>query len=267
MDLEKSAVEIGLRRLYGSLENLARSFHGKWVKFIAASSLNMQKIYTARGGFLLLIAFGLVNPGLAITIPRSDILLHIVSQCVDPKVKEYCSQCLFPRMEANCDNASECKKTTEVWAINNQYAAIRDIKMCGCPVEFVHGLAMPRSAVSGVEDPRKQEEIWQFAWDAAIERIEVQSIALVVNPPSHRSQNQLHIHLLRLENNARGKFTQYPHEYIQNLDQVWLTAARLAATQGLNEYGVLVAKESSQQYIVVVTLGSPEAEFTQWRCD
>ena len=119
---------------------------------------------------------------IALTIARSDILLHIVSQCVDPSKENYCSNCMLPRREANCGGITECKKTNEVWALNRQYAAIRDIKMCGCPAEFIHGLALPREVITGVEDLNREEGIWQFAWDNGIERIEAQSLALVVNP-------------------------------------------------------------------------------------
>ncbi len=227
----------------------------------------MLEIYATRLTFFLAFTLGFAYQGFALTIAKSDILLHIVSQCVDPKVENYCSQCISPRLDANCGGVSECKKSTDVWAINNQYAAIRDIKMCGCPAGFIHGLAMPRDIVSGVEDPRRQEGIWLFAWDVALERLEPQSIALVVNPPSQRSQHQLHVHLLRLDNNARGKFAEYPHDFVQNLDQIWMTASRLASAKGLNEYGVLLARTSSQQYIVVVTPDSPEAAFTKWSCD
>ena len=39
--------------------------------------------------------------------------------------------------------------------------------MCGCSKDFIHGLAMPRSEVTGIEDIRRREEIWQFAWDTS----------------------------------------------------------------------------------------------------
>lgn len=67
---------------------------------------------------------------IALTVARSDILLHIVSQCVDSSKENYCSNCMLPRREANCGGITECKKTNEVWALNKKYAAIRDIKMC-----------------------------------------------------------------------------------------------------------------------------------------
>ena len=214
----------------------------------------------------LTVSIGASPQAFALTVARSDILLHIVSQCVDPSKANYCSQCMLPRRDANC-GVSECKKTNEVWALNTQYAAIRDIKMCGCPAEFVHGLAMPREVVTGVEDPNREEGIWQFAWDVAMQRIEPQSIALAINPKSQRTQNQLHIHLVRLDKNARTHLSQHLPVQVNNLESIWATAANEARAKGLNEYGVLVTQSSTGIFLVVVTPNSPEAEFTVWKCD
>jgi len=202
----------------------------------------------------------------AFTVARSDILLHIASQCVDPSKENYCSNCMLPRRDMNCGGITECKKTNEVWALNTDYVAIRDIKMCGCPEDFIHGLAMPRAIVTGVEDLNRQEGIWQFAWDLGIERIEAKSLALVVNPKSQRTQNQLHIHILRLDQNARTRFEQYSTAYVDNLQRVWLIAENIAKTKGLNDYGVLVVKALDGKYVVLVSPNSPEADFTIWKC-
>jgi len=214
----------------------------------------------------LTVSIGASPQAFALTVARSDILLHIVSQCVDPSKANYCSQCMLPRRDANC-GVSECKKTNEVWALNTQYAAIRDIKMCGCPAEFVHGLAMPREVVTGVEDPNREEGIWQFAWDVAMQRIEPQSIALAINPKSQRTQNQLHIHLVRLDKYARTHLSHYLPVQVNNLESIWATAANAARAKGLDDYGVLVAQSSSSGYMVVVTPNSPEAAFTIWKCE
>ena len=200
-------------------------------------------------------------------VARGDILLHIVTQCVDPAVINYCANCMLPRVDSSCKASVECKKTNEVWALNSRYVAIRDIKMCGCPTGFVHGLAIPRKVITGVEDTNREGDLWQFAWDIGLERIEPESLALVVNPKSERSQNQLHIHMLRLDKSARTRLTSYSHTYIQNLDQVWNSAQEIADTQGLNDYGILVARDFANGYIVVVTSHSPEAAFTIWACN
>jgi CDP-diacylglycerol pyrophosphatase len=100
----------------------------------------------------------------------------------------------------------------------------------------------------------------------AAERIEPESIALVVNPKSQRSQNQLHIHLVRLDGQARPQFARNTPSYVNHLDHVWAIAQRDAKSKGLTDYGVLVAQQSPGQFVVVTTPSSPEAMFTQWSC-
>ena len=217
--------------------------------------------------FLLIAIISVAPQARALNVAKSDILLHIASQCVDPSIKNYCSQCMLPRQDSDCGDINECKKTNEVWVLNTEYVAIRDIKMCGCPVNFVHGLAMPRDIVTGVEDANRQEGIWQFSWDAAIERMEPSSIALVVNPKSQRTQNQLHVHLVRLDKNARGNFLQHSPVQVDSLEHIWATAEKDAKLKELSEYGVLVAQSAPGTYVLVTTPNSPEAAFTQWACN
>jgi CDP-diacylglycerol pyrophosphatase len=200
-------------------------------------------------------------------LEKSDILLDIVSNCVDPSTVNYCSACRSPRNDAGCAAAPDCKRSTEIWALSAQYAVIRDIKMCGCPAEFVHGLAIPRVPVRGVEDPIRPDGIWKFAWDAAVQRMDPESIALVVNPQLHRSQNQLHVHLLRLRKGAKDELTNQSVHYMPDLDHVWAVAARAAQASGLDDYGVLVHQRAPNDFRVTVTAQSPEAAFTQERCN
>ena len=49
-------------------------------------------------------------------IARSDILKHIVTQCVDLNKKDYCSNCALPRVDSPCISNAECRQTNEVWA-------------------------------------------------------------------------------------------------------------------------------------------------------
>ena len=198
--------------------------------------------------------------------PNSDILLDIVRHCVDPKLENYCTRCRAPIAEVACTPETSCKKTTEVWSINTEYVAIRDIKMCGCPASFVHGLVMPLQVITGVEDPLRPEGIWQYAWDEAALRMEVEAIALVVNPQNFRSQNQLHVHLVRLKPQARAEFKSMATGTSSNLLSVWKIAAELAKQQNLPDYGVLVSTEESGGFKVVVTTVSPGHLFTQYVC-
>jgi CDP-diacylglycerol pyrophosphatase len=214
--------------------------------------------------FLLCVIFS--NVSVADTIARSDILLHIASQCVDPATVNYCARCTLPRIDSSCGQGLACKKTNEVWQLNPRFVAIRDIKMCGCPSSFIHGLAMPRETVTGVEDPLRPEEIWPFAWNVGVERIEESSLALVVNPKSQRTQNQLHVHILRLNQVAHQKFTEYGFAIVNDLNHVWKVAERVAISSGLSDYGVLVSRYFDNHFIVIVSKDSPEALFTKWQC-
>jgi len=216
---------------------------------------------------LPILLLGLIYPSFALEISRSDILLNIVTQCINPKAQNYCNQCISPRTNSNCGSARECKNTTEVWSENEQFVAIRDIKMCGCGKDFIHGLAMPKSEVTGIEDVRRQEEIWQFAWDISKKIIEPELIALAVNPKSRRSQNQLHVHLVRIDPKVKNKFNTYTYAYVKNLEHVWESAANLAAKSSLIDYGILVTQATSNQFIVLITPNSPEGEFTIWNCN
>ena len=216
---------------------------------------------------ILILTLGLIYPSFALEIPRSDILLNIATQCINPKAQNYCNQCISPRTEGNCGNIRECKNTTEVWSENEQFVAIRDIKMCGCAKGFIHGLAMPKYEVTGVEDIRRPEEIWQFAWDTSKKIIEPDLIALAVNPKSRRSQNQLHVHLVRIDPKVKNKFNTYSYAYVKNLEHVWETADKLAAKNSLIDYGILVTQATSNQFIVLIAPNSPEGEFTIWNCN
>jgi CDP-diacylglycerol pyrophosphatase len=199
-------------------------------------------------------------------MPNSDILLDIVRHCVDPKLENYCTRCRAPIAEVACTPETSCKKTTEVWSSNTEYVAIRDIKMCGCPASFVHGLVMPLQVITGVEDPLRPEGIWQYAWDEATLRMEAEAIALVVNPQNFRSQNQLHVHLVRLKPQARAEFKSMATGTSSNLLSVWKIAAELAKQKNLPDYGVLVSTEESGGFKVVVTTVSPGHLFTQYVC-
>jgi CDP-diacylglycerol pyrophosphatase len=168
--------------------------------------------------------------------------------------------------EVACSPDTSCRKTTEVWSINTEYVAIRDIKMCACPASFVHGLVMPLQVITGVEDPLRPEGIWQYAWDMATQRMDSDSIALVVNPQNFRSQNQLHVHLVRLKPQARAEFKSMATATSANLLNVWKIAAELAKQQHLPDYGVLVSTEERGGFKVLVTSVSPGQLFTQYVC-
>ena len=195
------------------------------------------------------------------------ILWAIVTNCVDASRADYCTTCRWPRVDSTCPHKSECRNTTEVWAESADFVALRDMKMCGCPAGFVHGLAIPRARVTGVEDPRRPDGIWVFAWGAALRQMgNDPAIALVVNPMARRSQDQLHVHLLRLRDDARQRIAQRPGDRVPTLDRVWKVAAQRAEASGLTDYGVLVVGHPEGGFVVLVEKDSPEEMYTDWRC-
>ncbi|WP_168206059.1 CDP-diacylglycerol diphosphatase [Geobacter sp. FeAm09] len=195
------------------------------------------------------------------------VLWNIVANCLDASGADYCTSCRWPRVESACSPGDACKGTTEVWAESADFVVLRDSKMCGCPEGFVHGLAIPRARITGVEDPRRPDGIWAFAWEAARRRMgDDPAIALAVNPQGQRGQDQLHVHLLRLHGDAGKLIAQRTTTRVQSLDQVWKVAAQRAAVEGLTDYGVLVAPHREGGFMVLVARESPEKLYTDARC-
>jgi CDP-diacylglycerol pyrophosphatase len=215
----------------------------------------------------VLAVFGLVLAAGCLSAGSSrDALQRIVTDCLDTGAPRYCARCPDPQA-GSCALDYPCTRTTEVWAVNQEYVAIRDIKMCGCGAGFVHGLAMPRFTVVGVEDPRRPDGIWRFAWDAARTRIpEENEIALAVNPPAWRTQDQLHLHLVRLLPGARARIGALRPILVERLEDTWSAATEHAASRGLTSYGVIVLLGSDGGWVVATDDGSPEGSFTLARC-
>lgn len=202
---------------------------------------------------------------------HADALWRIVHYCVDSTGASEPPQCPKPRDPDVAASDPRCVSTTQVWAENALYVAIRDQKMCNCTGGFVHGLAIPSTRITGIEADDLPEGIWTFAWDAARTHIkDEESIALVVNPPLGRTQNQLHIHLVRLRPGARQRFAGVTVT-VPHLDQVWSVAKTLASRLKLENYGLLVAKALRKDGFTVLVQGftgnnSPENEYVQDHC-
>lgn len=211
---------------------------------------------------ILLFGFFQTSPSLA----NSNILLDIVQQCLHTDTPAYCNQCRAPQRIANCPEKTSCKATTEVWAENSEFVAIRDIKMCGCPQDFVHGLVMPKATVTGIEDSRRPDSIWTFSWQVALERLKPHEIALAVNPLNKRTQNQLHVHVVRLKPGFHDKPSQHVVVSTRDLNAVWRLAQQASDERKMPEYGVLVSAAASGEFLVTLTAESPEGQFTQAVC-
>lgn len=200
------------------------------------------------------------------TASGREVLWRIVTECIEPSAPGYCERCALP-MAGACHVEPRCDRTTDVWARTRDFVAIRDIKMCGCPTSFVHGLAIPRSRVTGVEDPGRSGGIWSFAWEVARARIADDSVtALVVNALPFRGQDQLHVHIVRLRPDARARLAARTTSHIARLEDVWEAAQRLAESSGLAEYSVVVASGPGSGFVVLADGGDLEREFTEGRC-
>jgi len=136
--------------------------------------------------------------------------------------------------------------------------------MCGCRLNgFVQGLAIPRTLIAA----NRPNGIWDFAWKAGLEQgIAGNELALVINPANDRSENQLHIHIVRLKSDARNSFRKEKTTAVDSRAKVWQTATASAAGNGLNFYGVLAAANPAGGYLVVVSAESPENLYTAARC-
>jgi CDP-diacylglycerol pyrophosphatase len=173
------------------------------------------------------------------------------------------------------DLGRTCRSTTHVWArsADGRFVVIRDLKMCEQPgaandPRFVHGLAIPLARVVGVEDQQltaapEQNGIWQLAWDAALAKgLAEDEIALVANPPGNRSQNQLHIHVVR-----RNGAALPPTIELADLSDVWQRAAAAGRDIACRNYGILVHK-SGGKFRLLVEPGdanpeiNPESRYT-----
>jgi CDP-diacylglycerol pyrophosphatase len=198
-------------------------------------------------------------------------LWTIVSRCVDRQTAAYCS---CPPFELSCCGNPSTPDADVVWARTADFVVIRDLRMCGCPPGFVSGLAMPVTRVSGIEDPRRPEGIWPFAWEAARARIpDEQAIGLVLNPPDARTQNQMHVHLLRLRAEVRpwldGEAPAPPGVQVipvQDLDAVFAAVQARVGADHMRDTGVLVARGRRGGWRAVLTERTSPQAFTLNRC-
>jgi CDP-diacylglycerol pyrophosphatase len=192
-------------------------------------------------------------------------LWSIVSTCVDRRAGDFCA---CPAFVLSCCGDRAAANADVVWAKTKEFVAIRDLKMCGCPPGFVAGLALPRARVTGIEDPRRPEGIWPFAWQVARTRIhDERQIALAINPKDARSQNQMHVHLLRLRPETRAWLDASDGApsagttvvSLSTLDAVFAAAEARVGAAGMADTGILVARARSGWRAVLTHRSSPQA--------
>jgi CDP-diacylglycerol pyrophosphatase len=230
-----------------------------------------------RAALLLAVAAGGVAvrseaAGSAVARHDPSALWQIVSDCVDRETARYCGCPAFAR---SCCGDGATADGAVVWARTERFVAIRDMVMCGCPPDFVAGLALPRARVTGIEDPRRPDGIWPFAWEVARSRIpEELEIGLAINPADARTQDQMHVHMLRLTPGARslvdGAAAGAPRGTLviglPTLDAVFTAIAARVGAAEMGRHGALVARRRQGGWVALVTDRTSPQAFTRNRC-
>jgi CDP-diacylglycerol pyrophosphatase len=199
-------------------------------------------------------------------------LWAIVATCIDRLTADFCACPAFVR---SCCGDRATPDAEVVWAKTRDFVAISDLKMCGCPSGFVAGLAMPRARVTGIEDPRRPEGIWPFAWQVARARIgDERQIGLAINPKDARSENQMHVHLLRLRPETRAWLDASDGAppggaavlTRASLDAVFAAAEARVGAAGMADTGILVARARTGGWRIVLTHRTSPQAFTVNGC-
>lgn len=218
-----------------------------------------------------------------------NILWKIVSNCLGSSAALRSGECIAPRQAVPlaemvfatpAEAARACRRGTEVWGeVPDRFVVFRDIKMCACPDNrgFVHGLAIPYARVTGVEADNRPDGIWQLAWDTGLAKVgagQKTLLGLAVNPMRQRSQDQLHVHIVRLRDDYLQRLKAHP-EYVlrevrlRDLSRLWHEAP-LPEDKAVRfkDFGVLVTSDGGDGYVVRITHPkiSPEGEYTEYAC-
>jgi len=166
-----------------------------------------------------------------------------------------------------------------VWSIDNDYVAIQGTPMCGCPQDFISGLVLPRTKITGIEDPKRPNGIWQFAWDTAIGKISSQDeIGLSINPVQHRSQNQMHIHIQRITSKTRIWFDDPKEQQhaankydlifldLSDLSKVFTIVKKQVGESEMRDTGVMVVGSSGGNFQAMITHRRSPESFVEKKC-
>ncbi len=152
------------------------------------------------------------------------------------------------------------------WQQGDDFVVLRDAKMC-LPPYTRHGIAMPAAPVPGIEGARLPKRIWAFAWQIGLQQnIDVKNLSLVVNSPSTRTQDHLHVHIVTYRPDriaaCRSSRPCFSRE-VNDLGEIWETARALAAAGNLPTlptYGILVFRTPGREdtYTVMIDANTQE---------
>jgi len=208
---------------------------------------------------------------------KTDALWNLISLCINQSESKYC---LCSTMIKTCCNDPDTPDEDVVWSLDKDFLVIRDIRQCGCPKGFVTAITMPRMKVTGIEDPKRPEGIWLFAWDTASRVIpDHGEIGLTINPQGRRSQNQMHVHIQRIKPETRKWFDdpamrrQASEKYklifidLDDLGGVFKAVGEKVGISRMKDTGVLIVKSTNTGFQAMITFDkSPEA-FVEKFCD
>jgi CDP-diacylglycerol pyrophosphatase len=160
------------------------------------------------------------------------------------------------------------------------FVAVRDIKSCGCPKDFVAVLALPRTRITGIEDPKRPNAIWEFAWSVARKLIADElEIGLVINPEVARTQHHLHVHALRLKPGMRakldagatsgriGKPAGASVSKVDTIRDLFTAAEARVGADAMASHGILVARARDGGFLLVLTDRVSPQKLTVNTCD
>ncbi|HXX54043.1 MAG TPA: hypothetical protein VEI28_05675, partial [Thermodesulfovibrionales bacterium] len=81
-----------------------------------------------------------------------------------------------------------------------------------------------------------------------------------------RTQDQLHVHIVRLNDAGHGLIRSRDVSSLRNLANVWNKVDELAKEKGFDHYGVLVARSPAGGFIVFVSNGNLEHDYSISKC-
>ncbi|HEV7731945.1 MAG TPA: CDP-diacylglycerol diphosphatase [Candidatus Binatia bacterium] len=198
-----------------------------------------------------------------------DALWQIVATCID-RTDADVPYCACPAFARSCCSDTATPDADIVWGVTDRFVAIRDMTMCGCGAGFTAGLVIPRTRVTGIEDPARPDAIWPFAWRIARERIpDAIEIALVINPDDARTQDQMHVHILRLKPDAQDRLEAMTGTVVldlPDLQRVFSAATERVGAAAIGVHGILVTQRRKGGYRVVLTDATSPQTFTRNHC-